>query len=262
MQGKVNHLLHLLRICCLDVPTPSVSLGVQGENPSDTAQMPTRSLEKGKLRFLCLHLKIRSWWGRKEEQQKVLAKDKATPNRFQNPASVTELHEARVQFRAKKGQFMHTEFDEATGVLEMSPLTLDDYTEIFFRNVIAYEQYYLNEFHITNYMTFMAGLVNIEKDVDILEENSVIDNFIKSKEEAANIFNNITKYTISTESEHKELCHKLKAYTMKPWNKWKVMLRRDYFGSPWAIISFIAAVVLLGLTAVQTIATLRSTKWD
>uniref|UniRef100_A0A7C9AF05 Uncharacterized protein n=1 Tax=Opuntia streptacantha TaxID=393608 RepID=A0A7C9AF05_OPUST len=263
MQGKVNHLLHLLRICCLDVPTPSVSLGVQGENPSDTAQMPTRSLEKGKLRFLCLHLKIPSWWGRKEEQQKVLAKNKVTPNHFRNPASVTELREAGVQFRAKKGRFMYAKFDEATGVLEMSHLQLNDYTEIFFRNVIAYEQYYLNVFHASAYMFFMAGLIDTKKDVDILQESQVIDSLLESKEDAANIFNMVTKYTVSRESlELKELVHKLKAHTMKPWNKWNAILRRDYFGSPWAIISFSAAVVLLILTVVQTIASVRSTKWD
>jgi len=48
---------------------------------------------------------------------------------------------------------------------------------------------------------------------------------------------------------------------MKPWNKWKAMLRRDYFGSPWITMSIIAAVVLLGLTAIQTIATVYSTNW-
>ncbi|KAK1279526.1 hypothetical protein QJS04_geneDACA004578 [Acorus gramineus] len=39
-------------------------------------------------------------------------------------------------------------------------------------------------------------------------------------------------------------------------HRWRAVLARDYFNSPWAIISVVAAFILLGLTLLQTFYTM------
>jgi len=98
--------------------------------------------------------------------------------------------------------------------------------------------------------------------VHILEESDLMVNYLGSKENVATICNNFTNQLyVNYSEEYFQKFDDLAAHVMKPWNKWKVMLRRDYFGSPWITMSIIAAVVLLGLTAIETIATIYSTNW-
>ncbi|KAI5354976.1 hypothetical protein L3X38_007871 [Prunus dulcis] len=54
------------------------------------------------------------------------------------------------------------------------------------------------------------------------------------------------------------VCDELNKYYSKRWNKWKAILRQNYFNTPWAAISVIAAVVLLILTLIQTVASVVS----
>ncbi|XP_057478177.1 uncharacterized protein LOC130765702 [Actinidia eriantha] len=55
---------------------------------------------------------------------------------------------------------------------------------------------------------------------------------------------------------YSQVCQKLNDHCKKSWNKARAKLRRDYFYSPWAAVSTIAAVFLLLLTFSQTMASL------
>ncbi|CAB4292229.1 unnamed protein product [Prunus armeniaca] len=41
------------------------------------------------------------------------------------------------------------------------------------------------------------------------------------------------------------------------WYRWLEKFNRDYFANPWSAISLIAAAILLALTLVQTVYTIR-----
>ncbi|KAK1586217.1 hypothetical protein Q3G72_000270 [Acer saccharum] len=49
------------------------------------------------------------------------------------------------------------------------------------------------------------------------------------------------------------LVEELDNYCKSPWNKWKANLKQNYFNTPWASISVIAAAILLMLTFVQAV---------
>ncbi|KAG6667793.1 hypothetical protein I3843_01G116800 [Carya illinoinensis] len=44
----------------------------------------------------------------------------------------------------------------------------------------------------------------------------------------------------------------------RPWNRWMAKLRGDYFNSPWALLSVLAAVLLLPLAIAQTVFSILS----
>ncbi|KAI6668254.1 hypothetical protein NL676_023799 [Syzygium grande] len=68
------------------------------------------------------------------------------------------------------------------------------------------------------------------------------------------------KYTLlgTTNAYFYSLRHELLAHCRRPYNKWKAMFKRDYCSSPWAVLSVIVAIVLLALTAVQTVCSVLS----
>lgn len=176
-----------------------------------------------------------------------------------NIPSITELHQAGVKFRFKPGQsLLDMKFDR--GILEMPQLRIDDDTEILFRNLQVFEQlHYLDrEEYIANYISMINCFVITPKDVEILVRNGIIDNWIHDYEAVTTLLHNISKQNSLTAANFifASLVEDLKAYCRRPWNKWKATLKQEYFHTPWAIISIIAALILLILTMVQTVCSL------
>ncbi|KAM1111798.1 hypothetical protein ACFX2B_044131 [Malus domestica] len=74
----------------------------------------------------------------------------------------------------------------------------------------------------------MDNLIDSSKDIDLLCERGILVNWLSS-EDAAQFFNEL----------------------------WREKLRREHFGTPWGIISLVAAFVLLVLTMLQTVYTIH-----
>ncbi|XXG86933.1 hypothetical protein AAC387_Pa11g1743 [Persea americana] len=168
--------------------------------------------------------------------------------------SATELQEAGVRFQLKQAKrFFEVRFEQ--GLMEMPRLCIYDDTDILFRNIIALEQCFPKcGNHFTSYCVFIGFLVNTPRDVPILREADIIGNGLGSDEEAARLFNKLCKEIIWSvdHSYLADLFKEVNEHTQKRWFKWRAKLVRDYFGSPWAIISLIAAVIILILTFSQT----------
>jgi len=174
-----------------------------------------------------------------------------------NIPSITELHQAGVKFRFKPGHsLLDMKFDR--GILEMPLLKIDDNTEILFRNIQAFEQCRCDEYYIANYISMINFLVITPKDVEILVRNGIIENWIHDYEAVTTLLHNISKENALSADDFifASLVEDLNAYCRRRWNKWKATLKQEYFHTPWAIISLIAALVLLILTMVQTVCSL------
>lgn len=174
-----------------------------------------------------------------------------------NIPSITELHQAGVKFRFKPGKsLLDMKFDR--GILEMPRLKIDDDTEILFRNLQVFEQCHCHEEYIANYISMINFLVITPKDVEILDRNGIIENWIHDYEAVTALLHNISKGNSLSADDFifASLVEDLKAYCRRPWNKWKATLKLEYFHTPWAIISLIAASILLILTMVQTVCSL------
>ncbi|PKI75697.1 hypothetical protein CRG98_003957 [Punica granatum] len=108
-------------------------------------------------------------------------------------------------------------------------------------------------------------LIDSPKDIDLLVKCGIIDNTLGDSLQAVNIFNSLAQGLLMTVENHyaylreqlqtycKEPSHKLKAALRQHYNTWKIALRKHYLNTPWVVISVIAAVILLVLTAVQTV---------
>ncbi|XP_055800569.1 putative UPF0481 protein At3g02645 isoform X2 [Solanum dulcamara] len=185
-----------------------------------------------------------------------------------NIPNVTELCEAGVRF-SKVGNIYSDLEDRTTlfdikfesGQMKIPCFEVDDVTETLLRNLVAYEQQSCGVLtkHFSDYAVFMDYLIHSDKDVNVLRQKGIITNQLGEDNEVASIFNKIGQgVNISSDFYYKEECRKVIQHCEKPWNRMKANLRHNYFNTPWAGISTVAAIILLLLTATQTVLTFVS----
>ncbi|XP_061370412.1 UPF0481 protein At3g47200-like isoform X2 [Gastrolobium bilobum] len=168
--------------------------------------------------------------------------------------SATELNEAGIKFRKGGSHLLDLSFSHS--YLEIPNLNVGDDTEIFFRNMIALEQFhYLNESYITDYVRFLDYLINTSNDVDILIRKGIITCMLGDNNAVAELFNGLGKSIARRKfnSDYFGIAKELKAYYEHPWNNAKATLRRDYCRTPWKMAASLAAIGLLILTVTQTV---------
>lgn len=100
----------------------------------------------------------------------------------------------------------------------------------------------------------MDSLINTPKDVALLKQADIIEHVLGSDEDVALLFNKLCKgITWDFKNSYPgEVYKEVILHTQKRWPKWRAKLMPDYFSNPWAILSLIAAVVMLNLTFLQT----------
>ncbi|XP_059291418.1 UPF0481 protein At3g47200-like [Lycium ferocissimum] len=187
--------------------------------------------------------------------------------------NVTELCEAGVSFTKVGTIYRHLDKDNLedntslfdikfeNGLMKIPCFEVSDDTEATLRNLIAYEQQssHVSPKYFSDYAIFMDRLVDSERDVSLLRQKGIIRNIIGEDKEVAMLFNKIGKgISISHDFYYKEDCKKIVQHCEKPWNRMKANLRSNYFHSPWAGVSTVAAIILLLLTATQTVLSVLS----
>ncbi|KAF8023312.1 hypothetical protein BT93_F0727 [Corymbia citriodora subsp. variegata] len=173
---------------------------------------------------------------------------------------VKELQEAGIKFRLGEGtSLLDVVFKD--GTLVMPRLVVHKWTNVYFRNMIVYEQCHHDEKYITSYAILIESLINTPDDIDILISCGILENQLWSVDDVGSLISGMHKETMTDSREfyYAGLCEDLNAYRRNRWHRWKaawyqwrVILNRDYFGNPWSGISVVAAVVLLVLTLLQT----------
>ena len=163
---------------------------------------------------------------------------------------VTRLLEAGVKFKKGSGGIMNINF--TNGNFEIPPLLILETTETMFRNLIAFEQCYRNcETKITSYAVLMDSLINTGKDVEYLVENGIIVDWL-SAEDASQFFNRLYNDTSLPKFYYTKLVKSVHDHYIRKRHRWRATLMRQYFTSPWSVISLIGAIILLVLTFLQT----------
>ncbi|KAF1002971.1 UPF0481 protein At3g47200-like [Apium graveolens] len=190
---------------------------------------------------------------------------KSLPNgsgRFEYNRTASKLQKAGVRFNHGKSKLFEVSFDKKAGLLTIPQLTVNDMTETFFRNLIAFEQYEHSDKFITSYIIFMDRLINTAEDVELLVKHKIIKNLLGDKQLVADLFNNIHKEVIEDDRNFyfAETCRDLDGYSKdyihrwkSRWFRWRLILKNKYFNNPWSAISFIAAGIVIILTVVQTV---------
>ncbi|KAH9686990.1 DUF862 domain-containing protein [Citrus sinensis] len=168
--------------------------------------------------------------------------------------SVTDLHQAGVHFSlSKSNDLFAIEFKNRT--LHIPKLKLQLETESLFRNLIAFEQRHYSENYINDYVFLIHDLVNTAKDVDLLVQNGIIENWLPDKEAASTLINNLSRGTtlLADSFYFSGLCKGLNDHCKRTCYKWRANLKENYFNTPWPGISVCGAVFLLILTVIQSV---------
>ncbi|KAL7164287.1 hypothetical protein ACSBR2_040241 [Camellia fascicularis] len=219
--SEIKHILDFLRICL--IPKPS-SQPPEEKNPSKVKQF---------IAFL-----------RRSIPRQSLQR---TERKFDIP-SATELHEAGVKFEVSSSKNLF-DIKFRGNILEIPHTKIYDSTERFLRNIIAYEQCHCDDKFFADYSLIMDYLINTSKDVELLVQAKIIENWLSDNNDVSNLFNGLNKEFMSTE---------LNDYCEIPGHKWKATLRQDYCKTPWRVLSIIVADILLGLTFIQSLCSLVS----
>ncbi|XP_028951022.1 UPF0481 protein At3g47200-like isoform X3 [Malus sylvestris] len=173
--------------------------------------------------------------------------------------NITELLQAGVKFAAGTG---HSLFDIkfSGGILEIPKITINDTTNMTLRNLLAFEQCHTKEAnYLTNYVFLMKRLAKTPKDVELLVEYGIIENWLGDTKKISTLLHDLGTRVIVSNHYYAALCEDLNNYCRTPRHKWMANLRQNYFNSPWSIISVVAAVILLILTFIQTVCSIKST---
>ncbi|KAK9220966.1 hypothetical protein WN944_009390 [Citrus x changshan-huyou] len=99
----------------------------------------------------------------------------------------------------------------------------------------------------------MTHFLVTPKDADLLIHNEIIG--LGDSEKLSTVFHSLSKDCVKGghDFQYVDVARALQAYCKSPWHSWKANLKQNYFNTPWASISVIAAVILLLLTGTQTI---------
>ncbi|RHN40424.1 hypothetical protein MtrunA17_Chr8g0354581 [Medicago truncatula] len=153
------------------------------------------------------------------------------------------------------------------GELRLPIFLFNDVTPYFFRNLVAYEM--CSDVHYNyeccSFFSFMDSLVDNADDVKELRSAGVFQNLLGSDKELAKLFNDLgddlptkmycnNSYTNAVAYSKKYILIKLqieKHYTNK-WKTWLAQAYNTHFNTPWAMIAFLAALLALVLTFIQT----------
>ncbi|XP_072968015.1 UPF0481 protein At3g47200-like [Typha angustifolia] len=171
----------------------------------------------------------------------------------------TELRKAGARFRVKRSPRHMLDVTFRNGVMEIPLVLITDLNEATFTNLVAFEQSIREDWwYVTSFFLLMNSLINSEKDVAILRQCGVMDNFLGSEEEVALFFNQLGDYATFYPEEHffSDLFREVNRYRDSRWHRYRTTLARDYFGNPWAILSLVAALILLAFTFLQTFFTI------
>ncbi|XP_052207082.1 UPF0481 protein At3g47200-like isoform X2 [Diospyros lotus] len=171
--------------------------------------------------------------------------------------SATELKEAGVEFKILETRNVF-DIRFIDGVLKIPRLCIGDYTEFPLRNLLAYEQCHLQRHqrkYVSDYIAFMNCLVNSPRDVQLLRHSKIIDSWVADDAAVYALLKDVYRFVLIAPRNfsYSQVCVKLNGHCRRRQNVWMANLRRNYFNSPWAFVSFLAACVLLLLTFIQTL---------
>ncbi|KAL5559317.1 hypothetical protein UlMin_035528 [Ulmus minor] len=172
---------------------------------------------------------------------------------------MTELHRAGVKFKVgSSGNLFDLQFSK--GVLEIPKLTISDETEITIRNLLAFEQCHCTENYLNDYVVMMDCLVDTPKDVDLLVKYGIVENRLGDNAEGSTLINKLADgVTVEYKNFYfAKISEELNDYYRTSWHRWKANLKQNYFNTPWATVSVIAAILLIILTIIQAVCSVIS----
>ncbi|XP_010512373.1 PREDICTED: UPF0481 protein At3g47200-like [Camelina sativa] len=185
------------------------------------------------------------------------SKNPTEPPIIKNMYNAAKLHSAGVKFKAVTDEFS-IDVKFKNGCLMIPCLWVPDDAEITLRNIMALEQcHYPFEAYVCNFVSFLDFLIDTDKDVDLLMENGILNNWgEKSSVAVAEMVNTLFSGVVESRSYYAGIASRVNAYYDNPYNRSRTILGRQYFGNLWRGTATVAATLLLVMTLIQTVASI------
>ncbi|KAL7181958.1 hypothetical protein ACSBR1_040802 [Camellia fascicularis] len=126
-----------------------------------------------------------------EEKNPSKVKQYNNERKFDRP-SATELHEAGVKFKVSSSKNLF-DIKFSGNILEIPHTRIVDSIEHLLRNIIAYEQCHYDVTFFGVYTMIMDYLINTSKDVELLVQAKIIENWFSDNSDVSNLFNGLSK---------------------------------------------------------------------
>ncbi|XP_047983767.1 UPF0481 protein At3g47200-like [Salvia hispanica] len=172
-------------------------------------------------------------------------------------STATRLQDALVMFtnRSRGETLFDVRFEK--GVMTMAPLTIEDRTESFLQNLIAYEQYFehnQNNF-VTDYVKFLACIVDSSMDVEILSRKGIIHNWLGDEHKVAEMVNKLGDSVAEPGNSfvYAKMFEDVHRHCGKRTNMWMANSIRIYFNRPLSTLTLVIGLVGVYLAVMQTV---------
>ena len=131
--------------------------------------------------------------------------------------------------------------------MKIPSFTVGDTTNRVIRNFMAFEQcHYPHETYICNYIVLLDHLIKTEKDVDLLVEKKVLDNWLGRDEAVVNLINKICHQIVEcNHSCYHDLSERIDDHYMGYWSKLMASLKSQYFRDFWRGSITVAGILAL-----------------
>ncbi|XP_062115210.1 uncharacterized protein LOC133829516 [Humulus lupulus] len=193
---------------------------------------------------------------------------KPTEENQQTFRSVMDLKAAGINLKQNKsGSLKDIKFSSSlfSAELELPPITVDDSMAPKFLNLIAFEMCPDNtktEYEISSYISLLGSIIYNSNDVKELISANILHNLLGSEDEIAVLFKDTNKMLVPNPEVYETVIQNIEkhynrhcaVYFLRALNK----LWNNYFDSPWALVTFLAATIALVLTGLQTWFTIYS----
>ncbi|GLJ35544.1 hypothetical protein SUGI_0714700 [Cryptomeria japonica] len=171
-------------------------------------------------------------------------------------ASAKLLRSAGIRFRPGKIWFAKKSFRRST--LFLPQIKVEHSTETHLRNLMAFEEcqscgWYPEKTVILRFMLFVDYLIDSEQDVALLRKEGIITTALGSNQEIACMFNNLCKgITVRKCDEFEKVVKRVRRHCRSRCSVWISQFRREHCSKPWYVVSLLAGMLILSLTAAQT----------
>ncbi|XP_071687384.1 putative UPF0481 protein At3g02645 [Rutidosis leptorrhynchoides] len=185
---------------------------------------------------------------------KTFVERKTDRSTFRN---VTDLQEVGISFVPSRTRSLaHIKFTKYgfCGNLQLPPITVDDCTKAMLLNLIAYEMWFDNTQipWVTSYICLLDSLIDHSEDVKILRKAGIIDNWLGSDDEVAQMFNEIGTGLVPNSLAFSGTKSEIQMHYKSKRNTWMSQLNREYIKTPWAFVALLVGLLGLFFSSVQT----------
>nr|XP_043617909.1 putative UPF0481 protein At3g02645 [Erigeron canadensis] len=168
--------------------------------------------------------------------------------------SVTKMIQAGFTISPVDGSISAINFCDKTCTLYLPKIELDENTEVYLRNLVAYEACVASDYPLVlaRYTELMNGIIDTKEDAKYLCENKIIVSRLKSDKEVADLWNGMNKSVKLTNVPKIDTV--IRNVNDKYRKNFRVKIKnflRKHVYKAWRCLTLMAALFMLILTLIQ-----------